>query len=56
MQILTAQELHNLAMNIVGKTFRRNGIRISGDLIANSKDTHNLYCLKKEKKNHFLYL
>ena len=52
MRKLTEQELHNLAMNIVGKELERHGFEF---LAVNSKPKKNpqFVCLK-EKKTHFI--
>ena len=51
MQPLTAQELHNLAMNIVGRQLEEAGFEFMG---VNSKPKRNpqFVCLK-EKQLHF---
>ncbi len=52
MKALTAQELHNLAMNIVGRKLEADGFEFMG---VNSKPKKNpqFVCLK-EKKLHFI--
>ncbi len=52
MKELTAQELHNLAMNIVGKQLEQDGYEFMG---VNSKPKRNpqFVCLK-EKQLHFI--
>ena len=52
MKALTAQELHNLAMNIVGRQLEAEGYEIMG---VNSKPKSNpqFVCLK-EKQLHFI--
>jgi hypothetical protein len=52
MQALTAQELHNLAMNIVGRQLEQEGYEF---MAVNSKPKRNpqFVCIK-EKKLHFI--
>ncbi len=52
MQVLTEQELHNLAMNIVGRQLEQAGYEFMG---VNSKPQKNpqFVCLK-DKKLHFI--
>jgi hypothetical protein len=52
MQVLTPQELHNLAMNIVGRQLEREGFEF---LAVNSKPRRNpqFVCIR-EKELHFI--
>ena len=52
MQILTKQELHNLAMNIVGKELEKDGYEFISVNSKLKKDPQ-FVCLK-DKKKHFV--
>ena len=52
MRVLTEQELHNLAMNIVGKTLEKEGYEFMG-VNSTLKKNPQFVCLK-EKELHFI--